>query len=394
MKTPATGPAWTTPADVLTRLRRRWDRGDYLRARALGESFTPIDMAIRGPRPGELGERYDEVAAWARAWHDAARSPHLQVTTRTVGGKKFGVTTLPDRVVVDTVDHLARLLRTTDEITRHDGMLSAVADRPALHDWVATKPARALAHADDWPLIVAALRWIASNAGSGRRLREIDEPGVDTKFIETHQRILLELGALVVEPDLVTPSAKSIAGRFGFATGHLRVRFRLLDAQCRTPTPGFDDIEVRAEDLARSGLDVEQVIVVENLATYLSFPATPRSALIFGGGYAASVIGSLRWLRDREVLYWGDLDTHGFAILDRVRVTVPHARSILMDRATLLAHRERWVTEPSQVDRPLPHLTDDEASVYRDLVEDAFGPSVRLEQERIPMAVVADAVMN
>lgn len=58
------------------------------------------------------------------------------------------------------------------------------------------------------------------------------------------------------------------------------------------------------------------------------------------------------------------------------------------------AHRERWVTEPSQVDRPLPHLTDDEASVYRDLVEDAFGPSVRLEQERIPMAVVADAVMN
>ncbi len=192
----------------------------------------------------------------------------------------------------------------------------------------------------------------------------------------------------------MTPSAKSIAGRFGFATGHLRVRFRLLDAQCRTPTPGFDDIEVRAEDLARSGLDVEQVIVVENLATYLSFPATPRSALIFGGGYAASVTGSLRWLRDREVLYWGDLDTHGFAILDRVRVTVPHARSILMDRATLLAHRERWVTEPSPVDRPLPHLTDDEASVYRDLVEDAFGLSVRLEQERIPMAVVADAVMN
>lgn len=390
--TSATGPAWTAPTDVLTRLRRRWDRGDYLRARALGEPFTPIDMAIRGPRPGELGERYDEVAAWARAWHDTARSPHLRVTMKSVGGKKFGVTTLPDRVIIETIDHLARLLGTTAQISRHDEMLAAVSDQSKVRDWVATKPGRALAHHDDWPSIVAALRWLATNAGSGRRLREIDEPGIDTKFVETHQRILLELGALVVEPDLVTPSAKSIAGRFGFATGHLRVRFRLLDQQCRTPTPGFDDIEVRADDLARSPIDVEKVIVVENLATYLSFPATPRSALIFGGGYAASVIGSLRWLREREVLYWGDLDTHGFAILDRVRVTVPHARSILMDRVTLLAHRERWVTEPAPVDRRLPNLTDDEASVYRDLVEDAFGPSVRLEQERIPMAVVADAV--
>jgi hypothetical protein len=31
----------------------------------------------------------------------------------------------------------------------------------------------------------------------------------------------------------------------------------------------------------------------------------------------------------------------------------------------------------------LPHLTADEAALYRDLVEDVFGPAVRLEQERI-----------
>ena len=44
----------------------------------------------------------------------------------------------------------------------------------------------------------------------------------------------------------------------------------------------------------------------------------------------------------------GDIDTHGFAILDRLRAWLPQTRSVLMDRDTLLAHRDRWVTE----DRP------------------------------------------
>lgn len=41
------------------------------------------------------------------------------------------------------------------------------------------------------------------------------------------------------------------------------------------------------------------------------------------------------------VHYWGDLDTHGSAILDRLRAWLPQTRSFLMDRETLLDHRER-----------------------------------------------------
>lgn len=45
---------------------------------------------------------------------------------------------------------------------------------------------------------------------------------------------------------------------------------------------------------------------------------------------------------------WGDIDTHGFAILDRLRRHFPQVRSMLMDRATLLAHEGQWVTEQAQ----------------------------------------------
>ena len=40
----------------------------------------------------------------------------------------------------------------------------------------------------------------------------------------------------------------------------------------------------------------------------------------------------------------------------------------------------------------LEHLTDAERSLYRDLVEDRYGPSIRLEQERIRFSLVRRAL--
>jgi len=39
------------------------------------------------------------------------------------------------------------------------------------------------------------------------------------------------------------------------------------------------------------------------------------------------------------VRYWGDVDTHGMAILAEVRRALPHVRSALMDLETLQDHR-------------------------------------------------------
>ncbi len=113
---------------------------------------------------------------------------------------------------------------------------------------------------------------------------------------------------------------------------------------------------------------------------------------MFGGGYAVSALEQLGWLADRELIYWGDIDTHGFAILDRLRRSFPHARSMLMDRATLLAHEGQWVEEASPHVASLDCLQPEEAELYVDLVEDVLGPSVRLEQERVSYSVVERAL--
>jgi hypothetical protein len=104
-----------------------------------------------------------------------------------------------------------------------------------------------------------------------------------------------------------------------------------------------------------------------------------------------SRLSALPWLAERDLRYWGDLDTHGFVMLNRLRAAFPEARSLLMDCRTLLDHETHWGQEVAPVSVPLERLTTDEAALYRDLVEDRYAPSLRLEQERIRFGAVRAA---
>jgi hypothetical protein len=98
------------------------------------------------------------------------------------------------------------------------------------------------------------------------------------------------------------------------------------------------------------------------------------------------------WLAGKTIHYWGDIDTHGFAILDRLRASFPAVRSFLMDRETLLAHRPLWGKEDAQHLRSLTRLTPAEADLYADLAADRLGKRVRLEQERIAFGWIERAL--
>jgi hypothetical protein len=209
---------------------------------------------------------------------------------------------------------------------------------------------------------------------------------VDTKFIEHHQGVLAELLDLQLSPDRIDADATGFAGRYRFRRKPGYVRFR------SPGFGGFSELSVRVDEFAAPPSGTRQAYVVENEITYLAFPLPGDAIVIFGGGYAVDVLEPLGWLTDLVLVYWGDIDTHGFAILNRLRHRFGHARSMLMDRATLLAHRGQWVTEPRPTAATLDLLDAEEAELYRDLVEGALGPSVRLEQERIRFAAIEQAM--
>ena len=380
---------WSTPDSVRARLRRRWDTGHPLTERARGTPFAPVDLPIRGPTASELGPLYAEVADWVRKWVN--RAGPCTVTTKLVGARRTGANQIPDRIRIETFDDLTGFLGTTDQAHRHGELVeSAKAIGPRIHSWVVNKPMRALAHEGDFDRLLGCVRWLVDNADRNRYLRQVDVPGVDTKFIERHRAILSELVDLVIGP--VDRESRDFAVRYGFRDKPSRVRVRVLDAAISVLPAGITDVELRADELASHPFDVEQVFLVENEVTSLAFPLVPRSLLMFGGGYAVSRVSRLHWLRDVPLYYWGDIDTHGFRILDLLRSRFPDVRSMLMDRATLLAHEAHWDREPAPVNVHLEHLTADEAALYRDLVEDTFGPAVRLEQERISYPLIESTI--
>ena len=105
--------------------------------------------------------------------------------------------------------------------------------------------------------------------------------------------------------------------------------------------------------------------------------------VVFGLGYGLERHAEIAWLREVKVYYWGDLDTHGFGILNRLRRTLPEVQSFLMDRKTLEAHGLLWGQEPQDkryTGEP-SRLSPNEYAVFDDLRHDRIGERIRLEQE-------------
>jgi len=367
--------AWTSVADIRARVRRRWDDGSILRSLASGSPFPAVEVPLRGPKPGEIGDHLEAVRAWIAELEACSRGgARYRLQHASVGGRLIGRNELPTRAVIESCDQAVALLGVADQRRAYESALSVVADEPDVSAWVAANPLAALDVAESWPELVSAYRWLRDSRGSLHYLREITAPGVDTKFVERHRAVLAKL--------LGVPASAS-----GFLDG-LGLRAKPETMRLRVdPTlgvfAGLSDVTARVVELAVLDLAVKSALIVENEITFLSVPVPTMGVVLWGKGFEVDRAGSMPWLAGSEVVYWGDLDTHGFAILNQLRAWLPQSRSLLMDRETLLAHRNRWVTEAAPTSARLDRLTDDEQALYRDLVSDRFGERVRLEQERI-----------
>ncbi len=379
---------WTPPADIVAALRRRWDRGDLLQHLAGGTPWEPIRVPVRGPGAREISQDLGAVQAWVTS----LRQPGWRLEMRVVGGRLVGTNEIPAAVWFDTADQAFARLRVGASVTAYRGLLevAATAD-PGLARWAAEHPLRALRHTEEWDLVVRTVLWLRDRVGSGVYLRQIDVPGVDTKFIEAREGLLGEL--LEAVGCKRTPgSGRRLVRGFGFAEKPSRIRLRRLDGTGVLPGTSLSDITVRMDELAELAPACSAVLVVENEVTFLALPPLPGVLAVFGAGFDVLRLARLRWLDEARILYWGDIDTHGFVILDRLRGTFAHVESVLMDASTLAAHRGQWVAEPRPSREHLGRLSDAEAQVYADLVGDVHGTAVRLEQERINYAHVVTSL--
>jgi hypothetical protein len=387
---------WTRVGDLVAILRRRWDKGQYLREYATGETWLPVTLPVRAPTATELLNDFDEARAWVERFrrdsHTAGGRPRFKIENRTIKGKNLGSNDVPARIRLDSFGDLCALLGTTDHVRALDGIIDQTdCLLPALVPWVKRNPHVAIENRTIWPHLLATVQWISEHDTSRLYLRHIDVAGVDTKFVERNQRILSTLLTQVLPHDRLALDRSGFARRFGFRAKPDYTRFRLLGPVSTFP-PGLSELRLRTDELAALDVPVTTVFVVENEVSYLAFPDVGDAMVIFGEGFQLTTLEALGWLHHKQIVYWGDIDTHGFAILNRLRSRFLSVTSILMDRETLLAHPDQYVSEPEPTAGPQPHLTEAEGAMYRDLIEDRYGPAVRLEQERVRFSLLHRAL--
>ncbi|WAK00529.1 DUF3322 domain-containing protein [Methylobacter sp. YRD-M1] len=393
---------WTRPADLRAQVRKLWDRGELLGDLVTGGSLFPKRLVLKSPTSAEMTDRFDDVRAWIA---ELRAMPYCRVEMREFRHRIFGTNAVPCEAWIDTFEDAAALIGKRKDTARFTALVDMTLKRePKLLDWLAKRPLRALELADEWELLLAIVAWLENHPRPDVYLRQVDIPGVHSKFIEAHRGVLMELldRVLPLEAiDRTASGASQFARRYGFRDKPVRIRFRVLDsgrnlfgcAQDGLLSGGFvQDITLEAESFARFDPPVARVFITENEINFLAFPQVKNSLVIFGAGYGFEMLARAEWLSRCRIHYWGDIDTHGFAILDQLRGLFCHVESFLMDRDTLQAFAPLWGEEGGQTLRDLPRLNPEETALYDDLRDNRIRKNLRLEQERIGFGYVESAL--
>lgn len=357
------------------------------------EGAWPLTYSLGAPTENQVAEDTRAVRAWVDAWVGWRGPGNVSWTERRWA--RLGQQLLPAGLVfssplevatvsgqesrwkraVERYEHLAKrwpVLASGSGLARH---FEVLADYPAL----------------DFQRLVSLLAWLEQNPASGVYLRQLPVEGLDTKWLETRTGVVTGLLRLLRD-DTGTGDFYSLCG---LRRPPYRVRIRLLCPELRQAVGGLRDIEAPVDELQSLPIQPAGVVIVENLETGIALPDLVGVVAVMKLGNAVSVLDALPWLQRTKAVYWGDIDTHGFAILGRARRVLPGLKSVLMDRETLLAYRPLWVQEKAQhSSAELPLLNDAERVVYDGLRGHLWGPNVRLEQERLPLVMATRAVAD
>lgn len=237
----------------------------------------------------------------------------------------------------------------------------------------------------EFEAVLRTLSWLLRHPNAGLFPRALPVAGVDSKWLDRRRGTLVRLWNTVTGENVS-------AADFLEHVGLLRLpQFVLVkNAAAWVGEEAAEEVvKLPVETLAKKAPESPVVLIIENEQTALSLDF--RDVPIFLAlGYGVTLLESLPWMKEKRILYFGDLDTHGLAILAECRRLFPQTESVLMDLPTFERWRAFAVTEPKGAEPSPEHLTPEE----RALADVLSAGRLRLEQERIPLGTVREALLR
>ena len=303
--------------------------------------------------------------------------------------KSLGMQDLPTSIYFDTQKDLLKFLGKDKEVELYLLSVERILKKfPELKDWVIKNSIKVIQNQAEWESILNVCQYFRENPKPNLYIRELPI-NVHTKFVERKQAVIKDLLDVLISEHL-NNDEKQFEKRFNLKYSEPQIRFKILDKEIsQIYFSGLDDLAIPVSQFETLNLPIKKVLVVENkttlytATTFLTLPKMEKTIAIFGSGYSVANLKNVKWFKNVELLYWGDIDVQGFEILSQFRGYFQQTKSILMDLVTFEKFFDHDLGTPTNISTIL-YLTDSEQELYDILKTNNW----RLEQEKIPFDYV------
>jgi len=380
--------------DIKNKIRKQWHHYKFHKAWLTEERIFPYQIKLAKPNNKTMLHQFDAIRSWVTELSEVfPSSSSIHVIRQEINFSAMGKQSIPVAIEFDNIEVLARYLGKWQEWQLFCLNQNKIINQfPKLKQWSIQSPGNIHKYRHCWTQLLNVCHYFSLHPLPDRYIRELDIHSVDTKFIETHKSILKILLDIILADSAKKLQYEQISEhgfekRFGLRHEQAKIHFRLLDYNMAADFSGITDMEIPIDQFAQLDLLCDRIFITENKTNGLAFPETNNAIVIFGLGYGIQILKQVKWINHCQLYYWGDIDTHGFAILSGIRHYFPKIHSWLMDEETLLHCQGQWGKETpgkSHQAETLTHLTQAEQQLYKRLKTNYWQKSLRLEQEKIP----------
>jgi len=314
------------------------------------------------------------------------------ISTKKVHTNKMGSQSLPESIFFASEFDLLDFIDRKEEFDVFKIEVEKIRNSDVkIIMWVIENPIAIIENAGKWTQLLEVCRCFLLCPRPNKYLREL-LLDTHTKFIETNQSVIGSLLDFLL-PNDVNFCEKSFDKRY-----HLkydlelkeRIRIRFLDTALY-PFGCVSELILLPKEFEMLNFKSKKILITENKTNFLSLPSVKNGIAIFGKGFSISALKNAEWLSENQLIYWGDMDAHGFEILSQIRGYFSDVTALLMDR-NIFDQNQNLVKKEGQFSNKiaLDNLTDAENIFFQYLNENRL----RLEQEKIPYDLVVDYIKN
>ena len=361
------------PQDILESIAaKHWNNRRKLKSLLSGDRPFPLEVSLKPPTGNAAIQNISHFQKFVASWKafskddNASKRNGCAVRWENRTFRSLSEQEVPTRLVIPDIDSLACLLGSKEEqdLRAWQSKIKYIFDSLSseLHRYADTShqtsennestPERKLFQAlithletldsfnhSDLDLLVKLIPQLKKGMGEDCYLRALPVVFVDTKFIEKNLRIIE-----TITTALIDSTVKEVGLITWLNCREKPKDWLLVKPLCRQTMQslsGLSLLRLSTDTLLEFELPASNILIIENEQSCLALTNIPNTIAVSGGGKNLAWMKA-KWLTQKNVGYWGDVDSEGFSILSDARSKLRSITSLMMDELTVQTFTETY----------------------------------------------------